>query len=78
MVGPSLSGEERTAASMRLKIGFVLLVAASGALVAVQADGSLAHIAGGFVGGLLLGIILTYLLVHWWSDFVATTNRGRR
>ncbi|SFR54934.1 hypothetical protein SAMN04487947_2176 [Halogeometricum rufum] len=78
MVGPSMSDEERTAASTRLKVGFVLLVAASGALVALQAGGTPLYIGAGFVGGLVLGGALLYFLDRWWSEFLATTNRGRR
>jgi hypothetical protein len=73
-----MSDEERTAASTRLKVGFVLLVAVSGALVALQAGGTPLYIGGGFVGGLALGAGLVYFLVRWWSEFLATTNRGRR
>ncbi|MDS0299201.1 hypothetical protein NDI76_10665 [Halogeometricum sp. S1BR25-6] len=77
MVGPSMTDEERETASARLKVGFVLLVAVSGALVAVQAGGSLAFVGGGFLGGLLVGLLLIFFLVRWWADFLATTNRGR-
>ncbi|SFR59722.1 hypothetical protein [Halogeometricum limi] len=75
MVGPSMTDDERTAAGTRLRVGFVLLVAVSGALVALQAGGDLFYVGGGFVGGLLLGLVLVYFLVRWWAEFVATTNR---
>lgn len=77
MVGPSMTDEEREAASTRLKVGFVLLVAVSGALVAFQSGGSLAFVGGGFLAGLLTGLLLIFFLVRWWADFLATTNRGR-
>lgn len=75
MVGPSMTDDERDAASAKLKIGFALLVAVSGALVALQTGGEPAHVAGGFAGGLLLGLGLTHFLVRWWAEFMATTNR---
>lgn len=77
MVGPSMSGEERAAASARFKAGFVLLVAVSGALVAFQSGGTPALVGGGFLVGLLVGLLLIFFLVRWWEDFLATTNRGR-
>ncbi|MDS0294731.1 hypothetical protein [Halogeometricum luteum] len=77
MVGPSMSEEERATASSRLKVGFVLLVAVSGALVAFQSGGSPVLVGGGFLAGLLVGLILIFFLVRWWADFLATTNRGR-
>ena len=76
MVGPSMNDEERAAASARFKAGFVLLVAVSGALVALQSGGALVSIAAGFVVGLFVGLILVFFLVRWWTDFLATTNRG--
>ena len=77
MVGPSMTEEERAAASTRLKVGFVLLVAVSGALVAFQSGGTPLLVGGGFLAGLLAGLLLIFFLVRWWADFLATTNRGR-
>ena len=77
MVGPSMSEEERATASSRLKAGFVLLVAVSGALVAFQSGGTPLLVGGGFLAGLLAGLLLIFFLVRWWADFLATTNRGR-
>jgi hypothetical protein len=72
MVGPSLSDEQRDAANWRLKVGFVLLVTASGGLVALQAGGSLVQLVGGLVGGLALGAVLLWFLVRWGREFRAS------
>lgn len=72
-----MSDEERAAASTRFKAGFVLLVAVSGALVALQSGGTLLLVGGGFAVGLFVGLVLVFFLVRWWTDFMATTNRGR-
>ncbi|MBB6645549.1 hypothetical protein [Halobellus ruber] len=82
MVGPSLTDEERDLASRRLKLGFVGLVAASGALTAVWAGGSLPFVAAGFVGGAVLGTVLLWFVLRWWAEFLPSAerarNRGRR
>ncbi|GAB3322641.1 hypothetical protein EI982_01900 [Haloplanus rallus] len=62
MVGPSLSEDDRRAASRRLKLGFVALVGVSGGFVALAAgatpvQGLLATLGGLLVGGLLLGYL---------------------
>jgi hypothetical protein len=77
VVGPSLTDAERDLASRRLKLGFVGLVAASGALTAVQAGGSLPVVAGGFVGGGLLGAVLLWFVLRWWAEFLPSPDRGR-
>ncbi|WP_049986891.1 hypothetical protein [Halobellus rufus] len=77
MVGPSLTDEERDVASKRLKLGFVALVGASGGLIAIQAGGGATVIAAGIVGGLLLGIVLLWFLLRWWSEFLPAPRSGR-
>lgn len=76
MVGPSLSDEERDAANLRLKVGFVLLVTASGGLVALQAGGTPVQLLGGVTGGLAVGLALLWFLVRWGREFRAS-GRGR-
>lgn len=76
MVGPSLSDQERDAANTRLKVGFVILVTASGGLVALQAGGSFAQLLGGIAGGLAVGLVLLWFLVRWGQEFRAS-GRGR-
>ncbi|MDQ2054271.1 MULTISPECIES: hypothetical protein [Halobellus] len=78
MVGPSMTDEERDLASQRLKIGFIALVAFSGALIAIQAGGSLTLVAAGFVSGLVLGAVLLWFLIRWWAEFLPAPDRGRR
>ena len=77
MVGPSLTDEERDIASRRLKLGFVSLVAASGALTALWAGGSLPLIAAGSVGGALLGAVLLWFVLRWWAEFLPSAERAR-
>lgn len=55
MVGPSLPDERRDALNARIRAVVVLIVAASGAMVAVQAGGSPLAIAGGGALGALVG-----------------------
>jgi hypothetical protein len=78
MVGPSLTDEERDAANMRLKVGFVLLVAASGGMVALQAGGSLVQLVGGIAGGTAVGLVLLWFMLRWGRQFRASgRSRGR-
>lgn len=64
MVGPSLTDEEHRAASLRLKLGFVLVVGFSAGVIALQAQGSLIQTAAATAGGLLLGWILVVYLTR--------------
>ena len=69
MVGPSLSEEDRSVASRRLKLGFVALVGCSGGLVALSAGATLgqalaAVLVGLFVGGALMAY-LGYVGREW-------------
>jgi hypothetical protein len=78
MVGPSLSPEERDVANLRLKVGFVVLVAVSAVLVAIQAQASLAGLVVAFVGGTLLGLVLLWFLVRWGREFRSSGPSGPR
>jgi hypothetical protein len=69
MVGPSLTDEERDAANLRLKLGFVVVVAVSGGLVALAAGGSPVQLVAGVGGGLLAGAVLLVLLLRWGRQF---------
>ncbi len=62
MVGPSATEEERRVASFRLQIGFVLLVGASGGLVAVRMSPTLIQLGAAVVAGLGLGVGLLAFL----------------
>jgi hypothetical protein len=75
MVGPSMTDEERDLANSRLRVGFVVLVALSGGLVALQAGGDPLFVGAGFVGGLVLGLLLLAFLMRWGRQFRRETNR---
>jgi hypothetical protein len=78
VVGPSMTDAERDVASRRLKASFVALVAASGGLIALQAGGSPAIIAGGIVSGLVLGWALLWFILRWWGEFLPNPDTGDR
>ncbi|MFB6301402.1 MAG: hypothetical protein ABEH78_00860 [Haloferacaceae archaeon] len=69
MVGPSTTEAERNEAGLRLKVAFVLLVGASGGLVALQADGSTVQLGVAVGGGLLLGLALVTFLQRLAGQF---------
>ena len=69
MVGPSLTDEERDSANRRLKVGFVLLVGASGGLVAAEAGGTATELAAGVVGGVVVGAVLLWFVVRTLREF---------
>lgn len=64
MVGPSFTDDDRQRTARRLQLGFVLLVGASGALVAYQggADGTV--VAASFGGSLVVGAVLTWFVAR--------------
>jgi membrane associated rhomboid family serine protease len=64
MVGPSYSDDERILRSRVLKIGFTFLVGASGAMVAFQGGAGTSIIAAAFVGGTLIGAVLTWFVAR--------------
>jgi len=78
MVGPSVTDEERRAANRRLQAGFVLLVAVSGGLVAVQVGGTPANVAAGAGAGLAVGLALRWFLLRWAAEFRQARRRPRR
>jgi hypothetical protein len=69
VVGPSHTEEERVLANRRLEAGFVVLVAASGGLVALTAGGSPAGVAVGVAAGLVVGVLLLAFLRGLAADF---------
>ncbi|ELZ99276.1 hypothetical protein [Haloferax sulfurifontis] len=75
MVGSSMSDEETRLANNRLKIGFILLVGVSAALVAVQAGATLLQSAIALVAGLVIGGLLTWYLKRWSREFTAVNRR---
>ena len=64
MVGPSTSDDERRSASLRFKVGFVLLVGLSGGLVASSIGASATEVAVVVGTGLVVGVVLMWWLVR--------------
>jgi lysozyme family protein len=64
MVGASLTDDERSTANTRLKIGFVLLVAASMGLMALQVDPTPLQLAAVVAAGLLVGVGLLWFVLR--------------
>ncbi|MCL9817891.1 hypothetical protein [Natronocalculus amylovorans] len=64
MVGPSITEEERNIANKRLKIGFILLVAFSAVLMALQVDPTLQQLAVIFIGGVVFGAVLLWFVLR--------------
>ena len=64
MVGPTYTEEDKAALSRRLQAGFVLLVGASGGLVALQAEPTLLQLGTAVLAGLLVGLGLLWFLLR--------------
>jgi len=81
MVGPSLDDDARRVSSRRLRYGFVVLVAASGGLVAHQSGATLAGVGVAAAAGFAIGFVLMRFLSRWFREFVpdrADRDRFRR
>jgi hypothetical protein len=76
MVGPSLTEADRATGMSRLQAGVVLLVGGSGALVALYADAAPLFVAGGALGGSVLGLVLWYYMVWAYQDGTSRHDRG--
>ena len=72
MVGSSLTADEKTVANRRLKVGFVLLVAGSTALMSLHIDPTPFQLAAAFVGGLGVGIVLLWFVLRNLQEFRST------
>mgnify|MGYP006272145189 FL=1 len=72
MVGSSLTADEKTVANRRLKVGFVLLVAGSTALMSLRIDPTPIQLAAAFVGGLGVGIVLLWFVLRNLQEFRST------
>mgnify|MGYP005852853169 CR=1 FL=1 len=72
MVGSSLTDEEKSVANTRLKVGFVLLVAGSMALMSLHVDPTLGELAAAFGIGLLIGGGLLWFVLRNLREFRET------
>ncbi len=69
MVGSSLTDGEKRTANTRLKIGFVLLVAGSMVLMALQADLTLLELGGIFTVGVGVGTVLLWYVLRNLTEY---------
>ncbi|TQQ83053.1 hypothetical protein EGH24_06370 [Halonotius terrestris] len=76
MVGSSLSDTEKQTANTRLKIGFVLLVAASMTLMALQVDPTPLQLAAVFGIGIGIGALLLWFVLRNLREY-RTTLKNR-
>jgi hypothetical protein len=76
MVEP-MSREERDAGNRKIKIGFLVLVAASPPLITLLGDPTVAQLAVAAGGGLLLGLLVVWYLGRLASEFTAGSRRLR-
>ena len=69
MVGSTLTEEDKTVANRRLKIGLVLLVAASTTLMSLRIDPTPLQIATAFGVGLAVGAVLLWFVLRNLREF---------
>ena len=72
MVGSSLSDDEKDTANARLKIGFVVLVAGSMSLMALQIDPTPVQLAAVFVIGVGIGVALLWFVLRNLQQYRST------
>ncbi|RJX48868.1 hypothetical protein [Halonotius pteroides] len=69
MVGSSLTDDEKDTANTRLKAGFVLLVAASMGLMALQVDPTPLQLAAVFAVGIVVGVGLLWFVLRNLAEY---------
>lgn len=69
MVGSSLTDDEKNTANTRLKAGFVLLVAASMGLMALQVDPTPLQLAAVFAVGIVVGVGLLWFVLRNLAEY---------
>ena len=69
MVGSSLTDDEKDTANTRLKAGFVLLVAASMGLMAIQVDPTPLQLAAVFAVGIVVGVGLLWFVLRNLAEY---------
>jgi hypothetical protein len=72
MVGSSLSDTEKKSANTRLKIGFVLLVAGSMSLMALQIDPTPIELVSVFAIGVGIGVGLLWFVLRNLNEYKST------
>jgi hypothetical protein len=72
MVGSSLSDDERETANARLKIGFVVLVAGSMSLMALQTDPTPVQLVAVFSVGIGIGVALLWFVLRNLQQYRST------
>ncbi len=78
MVGP-MSDAERDAGNRKIKLGFLLLVAVSPPLIALQWNPTPLELLAALGGGLLLGLLFVWYLGRLAGEFTGGSRRpGRR
>lgn len=74
-----MSEAERDAGNRKIKVGFLLLVAVSPPLIALQWDPTPIELLAALVGGFVLGALLVWYLGKLAGEFTAGSGRtGRR
>lgn len=69
MVGSSLTDDEKETANTRLKVGFVVLVAASMGLMALQVDPTPLQLAVVVAVGLVVGVGLLWFVLRNLAEY---------
>lgn len=78
MVGP-VSSEERDSFAVKVKVGLVAVVAASGGLTAIHGGASPPLVVAAVLGGAVAGVVLVRIVVPGSGEPTSRTGRrGRR
>lgn len=77
MVGP-MSDAERDAGNRKIKVGFLLLVAVSPPLIALQWNPTPLELFAALGAGVLLGALLVWYLGRLADEFTGGSRRPRR
>lgn len=74
MVGP-MTDEERESGTRKLQVGFVLIVTLSAVGITLQTGPSIERLAAAAVGGLLVGVVLSWYVTRTLREFGERTPR---
>jgi len=74
-----MSERDRDAGNRKIKVGFVLLVAVSPPLIALQWDPTPLELLGALGAGVILGLLVVWYLGKLAAEFAGSSRRpGRR